>query len=90
MINEFDKRYKVLCVKTFKDRISSAYEIGKDSLKNQLIQLQDISITLDAWSSSAHIPYLGITVHWVTSEFEPQELLLCMEELPYPHGVIEI
>src|SRR6266540_2734975 len=90
MINEFDKRYKVPCVKTFKDRISSAYEIGKDLLKNQLIQLQDISITLDAWSSSAHIPYLGITVHWVTSEFESQELLLCMEELLYPHDAIEI
>jgi hypothetical protein len=90
MINEFDKRYKIPCVKTFKNRVSSAYEIGKDLLKNQLDQVQDISITLDAWSSSAHIPYLGITVHWITSEFEPRELLLSMEELPYPHGAIEI
>src|SRR4051812_32891525 len=63
---------------------------GTDKLKNQLLQLENISLTLDAWSSSAHIPYLGVTAHWVTSKFEPCELLLSMEELPYPHGATEI
>ena len=47
-------------------------------------------MTLDTWSSSAHMPYLGVTVHWVTSKFKPHELLLSIEELPYPHGAIEI
>ncbi|CAB5395176.1 unnamed protein product [Rhizophagus irregularis] len=54
------------------------------------MQVQDIFLTLDAWSSPAHLPYLGITAHWLTSKFEPQEVLLNMEELPYPHSVIEI
>ncbi|CAB4415522.1 unnamed protein product [Rhizophagus irregularis] len=90
MLNEFDFYYKVPCTKTLKDRISSAYEAGTDKLKNQLLQLENISLTLDAWSSSAHIPYLGVTAHWVTSKFEPYELLLSMEELPYPHGATEI
>ncbi|CAB4474016.1 unnamed protein product [Rhizophagus irregularis] len=90
MINGFDERYKVPCIKTLKDRIFTAYEIGKNTLKSQFMQVQDISLTLDAWSSPAHLPYLGITAHWLTSKFEPQEVLLSMEELPYPHGVIEI
>ena len=90
MVNGFDLYYKVPCTKTLKDRISSAYEVGADKIKNQLFQLENISLTLDAWSSSAHIPYLGVTAHWVTSKFEPYELLLSMEELPYPHGATEI
>lgn len=90
MVNGFDLYYKVPCTKTLKDRISSAYEAGTDKVKNQLLQLENISLTLDAWSSSAHIPYLGVTAHWVTLKFEPCELLLSMEELPYPHGATEI
>ncbi|CAB4413086.1 unnamed protein product [Rhizophagus irregularis] len=90
MINGFDERYKVPCIKTLKDRIFTAYEIGKNTLKSQFMQVQDISLTLDAWSSPAHLPYLGITAHWLTSKFEPQEVLLSIEELLYPHGAIEI
>ena len=90
MINGFDLYYKVPCTKILKDRISSAYEAGTDKVKNQLLQLESISLTLDAWSSSAHIPYLGVTAHWITSKFEPYELLLSIKELPYPHGAIEI
>lgn len=90
MVNGFDSRYKVPCTKTLKDRISSAYEAGTDTLNEQISQLENISITLDAWSSLAHIPYLGVTAHWVTSKFEPCELLLSLEELPYPHGAAEI
>ena len=90
MVNGFDSYYKVPCTKTLKDRISSAYEAGTDKVKNQLLQLESISLTLDAWSSSAHISYLGITAHWITSKFEPYELLLSMKELPYPHSATEI
>ncbi|EXX53590.1 hypothetical protein RirG_242460 [Rhizophagus irregularis DAOM 197198w] len=90
MINGFDERYKVPYIKTLKNRIFTAYEIGKNTLKSQFMHVQDISLILDAWSSPAHLPYLGITAHWLTSKFEPQEVLLSIEELPYPHGAIEI
>src|SRR5947207_1821537 len=90
MVNGFDERYKVPCTKTLKDRIFTVYEAGKDTLKSQFMQIQYISLTLDAWSSPAHLPYLGVTAHWLTSKFEPQEILLSMEELPYPHSAFEI
>src|SRR5947208_11104203 len=66
------------------------HEAGIDALKSQFMQIQYISLTLDAWSSPAHLPYLGVTAHWLTSKFEPQEILLSMEELPYPHSAFEI
>jgi hypothetical protein len=90
MVNGFNKRYKLPCTKTLKSRISKTFEVGKNILKNQLTQVEHISLTLDAWSSPAHLPYLGVTIHWVTSDFEPYEVLLSMEELPYPHGATEI
>ncbi|CAB4410475.1 unnamed protein product [Rhizophagus irregularis] len=90
MINGFDKRYKVPCTKTIKNRISKTFEIGKVTLKNQLVQVKHISLTLDAWSLPAHLPYLGVTAHWITSDFELNEVLLSMEELPYPHDATEI
>ena len=68
----------------------TVYESGKDTLKSQFMQIQYISLTLDAWSSPAHLPYLGVTAHWVTSKFEPKEILLSMEELPYPHSAYEV
>jgi len=90
MINGFDKYYKIPCTKTLKNRISKICEVGKDTLKNQLSHIQHISLTLDTWSSPAHLPYLGVTAHWITSKFEPHEILLSMAELPYPHGSTEI
>ncbi|KAN0130476.1 Ribonuclease H-like domain containing protein [Lactarius tabidus] len=38
----------------------------------------EVSVTLDGWSSLAHDPYLGVTVHWVhsTPEF-PSKWSLC-------------
>ncbi|GES76347.1 zinc finger BED domain-containing protein 1-like [Rhizophagus clarus] len=74
-------RYKVPCTKTIKSRISKIFEIGKNTLKNQLAQVRHISLTLDD---------LGVTAHWITSDFEPYKVLLSMEELPYPHGATEI
>ncbi|GBC38914.2 zinc finger BED domain-containing protein 4-like [Rhizophagus irregularis DAOM 181602=DAOM 197198] len=61
-----------------------------DSFKQESLTKNVIDFIIDAWSSPAHLPYLGITAHWLTSKFEPQEVLLNMEELPYPHSVIEI
>ncbi|GBB98671.1 hypothetical protein RclHR1_32970001 [Rhizophagus clarus] len=48
MIKGFDKHYKVSCTKTIKSGISKIFEIGKNTLKNQLAQVRHISLTLDA------------------------------------------
>ena len=48
MVNGFDSHYKVPYIKTLKDQISSTYEAATDKLKNQLLQLESVSLTLDA------------------------------------------
>ena len=31
---------------------------------------------LDAWTSANYIPFLGITVHWISSKWELKEILI--------------
>jgi len=42
-------------------------------------------MTLDLWSSAAHISYLGVTLHWATCDFIPCEILLAIKEISYPY-----
>ncbi|CAB5207024.1 unnamed protein product [Rhizophagus irregularis] len=35
-----------------------------------------LSFTLDAWTSPSYIPFLGITVHWISREWELKEILI--------------
>lgn len=45
-----------------------------------------ISFTLDAWTSSNALPFLGITAHWITSEWKIESLLLDFIKLEGPHS----
>ena len=45
-----------------------------------------ISLTLDAWTSVAQEGYLGITAHWVTSDFVLNRVLLDFCEAPAEHS----
>jgi hypothetical protein len=45
-----------------------------------------ISFTLDAWTSSNYIPFLGITAHWVTSNWELKSTIIDFVKLEGPHS----
>lgn len=45
-----------------------------------------ISFTLDAWTSSNYIPFLGITAHWVTSNWELKSTIIDFIKLEGPHS----
>lgn len=45
-----------------------------------------ISFTLDAWTSSNYIPFLGITAHWVTSSWELKSTIIDFVKLEGPHS----
>ncbi|CAG8673020.1 6706_t:CDS:1, partial [Scutellospora calospora] len=88
---DLDPKYKLPCKKVLKNKIDEAYH-------NSFIAIQDkiskeatyVSMTLDLWSSSAHIPYLGVTLHWISNQFIPHEILLAIKEVSYPHTAIII
>ncbi|CAB4421604.1 unnamed protein product [Rhizophagus irregularis] len=45
-----------------------------------------LSFTLDAWTSPSYIPFLGITVHWISHEWELKEILIDFCKLSGPHS----
>ncbi|CAG8587998.1 11545_t:CDS:2, partial [Ambispora gerdemannii] len=45
------------------------------------------SFTIDLWTQF-HIPYIGVTIHWLTSDFELRQGLLTIEKFPYGHSGI--
>ena len=45
----------------------------------------DASITTDLWTSRAKNGYIGITCHWLTQDMKLCDILLCVEQISYPH-----
>src|SRR2546421_133483 len=45
-----------------------------------------LSFTLDTWTSSNILPFLGITAHWITRDWQLKEILLDFCMLYRPHS----
>lgn len=58
---------KLMCRRTYNNKIADAYTEYKGSLKNRLKAAQFVCTTADIWSSSRR-SYLGMTVHWIDSD----------------------
>ena len=54
-----------------------------DSLANNTSK---ISITIDAWTSSNQLPFLGIKCHWIDSEWELKRQLLHFQVIEGEHS----
>ena len=90
IIYECEPRFKMPCDSTFKDRLSES--VGYTT--TQLRQLMDktmvkFSFTTDLWTA-IHTPYIGVTIHWLSSDFVLHQALLTIEKLPYPHDADHI
>lgn len=54
-------------------------------LKKALASIDRCAITTDAWSSRSNSPFLSITAHWVTSEYELKSAVLGLQSFEHPH-----
>ena len=46
---------------------------------------ENVSLTMDLWSSRAKHGYLGVTVTWITPNFEIKDVMLENKYVPSPH-----
>lgn len=53
----------------------------KNRLQRHVASGGHVNLTLDAWTSSNKIPYLGITVHWMDSAYNLQDCVLGFRRL---------
>ncbi|CAG8622618.1 7010_t:CDS:2, partial [Gigaspora rosea] len=85
-----DPKDKLPCRQVLKDKIDEVYHDNIQEIQQKINEINYASITLDLWSSAAHVSYLGVTLHWVTNHFIPCEILLAIKEIPYLHTAIII
>jgi len=77
MIKRLNFEAKICSADTVHNNIVKAYNEEKINIKKQLQEIPGkISFTLDCWTSKNQIPFLGITAHWITKDWELKEILL--------------
>ncbi|KAF9990401.1 hypothetical protein BGZ79_004812, partial [Entomortierella chlamydospora] len=85
-ISTFSPLVRMPCSNTVRGRLVEHSTYLRGLLKDHMDKtLLFGCITFDSWTSSAHKPYLGITIHWLDQDYHPQECVLALAPQPYPH-----
>ena len=62
------------------------YQKAIELMKNFIEKTCDYAaITTDLWTSRAKNGYIGITCHWLTPEMKLCDILVCVDQISYPH-----
>lgn len=72
---------------TIRNKILKSFENEKKRIKEELQEISScISFTLDAWTSKNQIPFLGISAHWISSNWELKNTILDFQLLEGTHS----
>ena len=86
MMKNINPQFQPPCYQTLKQDLGSGFETAKELMRNMLNTTCDnASITTDLWTSCAQNGYIGVTVHYLTDQMELKDILLCIEQIKYPH-----
>ncbi|CAB4445821.1 unnamed protein product [Rhizophagus irregularis] len=78
---------KTISADTARNNIIDAFKEERNKIQNILQNaLGRLAFTLDAWTSSNFLPFLGITVHWISQNWELKEILIDFCKLSGPHS----
>ena len=85
LIFHLNKRYTLPSISKLKGLIFNNVQ-EMQQLLAQLLHDSMIStnFTTDGWTAH-HRPYIGVTIHWISANFELHQALLTIEEISYPH-----
>ncbi|CAB5183107.1 unnamed protein product [Rhizophagus irregularis] len=73
-------------MKSFKDEKNKIQEILQNAPGRLSFTLDALVKKCDAWTSPSYIPFLGITVHWITQDWQLKETLIDFCKLSGPHS----
>ena len=67
--------------------IVKSCKYNQQNLRNLLTETaENVSLTMDLWSSKAKHGYLGVTATWITPNFEIKDVMLEINYVPSPHS----
>lgn len=83
--NVMDPRYAVPTTDRVKNLIDDSFQRMSTVLRHELNEAESVSLTADLWTAHSREGYLGVTASWMTSDFQLNEAVLALSQLPYPH-----
>lgn len=82
LVKALNPSYKLKSRNCYLSKIKAMYASSQEQLKALLQTATDIAFTTDLWSSNRQESYIGITVHWLTTDLKMQHALIATEEMP--------
>jgi len=77
LISNLDPRYKIPCHQTVSANIQNEFDLARINIKDVFkANRSKFALTLDVWTAYTQQPFLGITIHWVDTEWVMKTLLL--------------
>jgi len=73
-----DLKFNVPCRRKVASEIKFLYDVKRNVLLNKLMSVQSLPLTLDMWSDRRMRPFMGVTVHLLTSDMKLESYLLDM------------
>lgn len=70
---------------TIKDGIIDMYSYYQDRLCEIFSKVNHFNLTFDGWTSNNHYPMLGVTVHWIDSDWISRSVILDLIEIQGDH-----
>ena len=84
MIQKFDPAFILPNNKSIKKDLAIAYQKGVLALKELIsITCETVSIITDLWIACSNDGYIGVTLHWLSSDFEIYDIILVIEKIKY-------
>ncbi|KAI4465796.1 dna replication-related element factor isoform a [Holotrichia oblita] len=68
-VTALNPNYVIPSKKTIKNNILNIYEILKNNTQMTLEGLQNVTLTIDVWSSNANENYLSVTAHYISDDY---------------------
>ncbi|CAJ0633387.1 3590_t:CDS:2 [Entrophospora sp. SA101] len=89
MIKRLKPEAKIFSADTIRNNIFKSFNENLIFIKNLLQEVPgQISFTLDSWTSKNQVPFLGITAHWISKDWELKSILLDFCHLEGSHSGI--
>ena len=73
-----DPKFNVPCRRKVASEINYLYDLKRNVLLNKLMSVESLSLTLDMWSDRRMRSFMGVTVHFLTSDIKLESYLLDM------------
>ncbi|CAG8840293.1 16772_t:CDS:1, partial [Cetraspora pellucida] len=84
-VHELELFYSIPCKNSLYKKMSEAVSTVEQNLSELMNNsIESFFFTTDLWTQD-HKPYIGITIHWITPDFNIKSALLTIETFKYPH-----